>query len=65
MKETPQDRISFAIKSLEDALKKCENVNYTDKAGTYDKPTFVIGWTIGVLRSTIVDLKQTLKDLNK
>ena len=64
MKETPQDRISFTIQTLEDALKKCERVDYTENAGSYDKPTYIIGWCTAILRNSIIDLKKSLKELN-
>jgi hypothetical protein len=63
MTETTKSKLDFTLKSLEDLLKKCEGVDYSDTAGSYDNPVYVIGWTIGVLRATIVDFKQTIKEL--
>jgi len=63
MKETPQERISFTIKSLEDILKKCEKVDYTENAGSYDNPPYVIGWCTATLRCAIIDLKKSLNEL--
>lgn len=58
-----QDRINYAIKSLEDALVKCQSVDYNDDARIDQTPAFVVGYTSSTIKNALIDLENAVKSL--
>ena len=58
------NRINYAIKTIEDALSICNDVNYHDDAETEQSPPYVIGYSTARMKSALFDLKAVRNDFN-
>lgn len=59
-----QHRIDNIIAALEEALIKCQSVDYHDDAKCDDSPAFAIGWTSSTIKNALFDLNNLKQDLN-
>jgi len=51
-----QHRIDNIIDALQEALTKCQSVNYRDDATCDESPAFAIGWTSSTIKNVLLDL---------
>jgi len=58
-----QHRIDNIIESLEEALAKCQSVDYRDDAKCDDSAPFAIGWTSSTIKNVLFDLNNLKRDL--
>lgn len=58
------NRINHVIKTIEDALSICDNVDYHDDAETKQSPPYVIGYSTTSMKSALFDLKAVRNDFN-
>jgi len=58
-----QHRIDNIIDALQEALTKCQLVNYHDNAKTEQSPPYVLGWTSSTIKNALIDLNQLKQDL--
>ena len=58
-----QHRIDRVIESLEEALAKCQSVDYSDDAKCDDSAPFAIGWTSSTIKNVLFDLNNLKRDL--
>ena len=59
-----QHRIDNIIDALEEALTKCQTVDYHDGAKSEESAPFAIGWTTSTIKNALIDLKQLKQDCN-
>jgi len=52
-----QHRIDNIIDALQEALTKCQSVDYHDDAKVDDSPAFAIGWTSSTIKNVLLDLR--------
>jgi hypothetical protein len=60
-----QTRINDTIEMLQNALGKCENVDYSDSAKCDSTPAYALGWTTSTLKNALYDLKSAQKILDE
>lgn len=61
---TQQHRIDNIIDALEEALTKCQTVDYHDGAKSEESAPYAIGWTTSTIKNALFDLNQLKQDLN-
>jgi hypothetical protein len=59
-----QHRIDNIIDALQEALTKCQLVDYHDDAKCEQSPPYVLGWTSSTIKNALFDLNQLKQDLN-
>jgi hypothetical protein len=59
-----QHRIDNIIEALQEALEKCQLVDYSEGAKTEQSPPYVLGWTSSTIKNALFDLNQLKQDLN-
>jgi len=59
-----QHRIDNIIEALQEALTKCQTVDYKDDAKSEESAPFTIGWTSSTIKNALFDLNQLKQDLN-
>lgn len=59
-----QHRIDNIIAALQEALTKCQSVDYRDDAKCDDSPAYAIGWTSSTIKNVLFDLNNLKQDLN-
>jgi len=59
-----QHRIDNIIDALQEALTKCQSVDYHDDAKCEESPAFAIGWTSSTIKNALIDLNNLKQDLN-
>jgi hypothetical protein len=59
-----QHRIDNIIEALQEALTKCQSVDYHDDAKTEQSPPYALGWTTSTIKNALFDLNQLKQDLN-
>lgn len=59
-----QHRIDNIIEALQEALTKCQSVDYRDDAKCEESPPFAIGWTSSTIKNALIDLNNLKQDLN-
>ena len=62
--EYTQNRINYAIETLEHALSICNDVDYHDDAKCEQSPAYVIGYSTSSMKNALIDLKAVRNDLN-
>ena len=58
-----QHRIDNIIEALQEALTKCQSVDYRDDAKCDDSAPFAIGWTSSTIKNVLFDLNNLKRDL--
>jgi len=58
-----QHRIDNIIDALQEALTKCQLVDYRDDAKCDDSAPFAIGWTSSTIKNVLLDLNNLKRDL--
>jgi hypothetical protein len=59
-----QHRIDNIIEALQEALTKCQTVDYKDDAKSEESAPYAIGWTSSTIKNALFDLNQLKQDLN-
>lgn len=59
-----QHRLDNIIEALQEALAKCQSVDYRDDANCDDSAPFAIGWTSSTIKNVLFDLNNLKQDLN-
>jgi len=59
-----QHRIDNIIEALQEALTKCQTVDYHDGAKSEESAPYAIGWTSSTIKNALIDLNQLKQDLN-
>jgi len=59
-----QHRLDNIIESLQEALTKCQSVDYRDDAKCDDSAPFAIGWTSSTIKNVLIDLNNLKQDVN-
>jgi hypothetical protein len=59
-----QHRIDNIIEALEEALTKCQSVDYHDDAKCEQSPPYILGWTSSTIKNALIDLNQLKQNLN-
>jgi len=59
-----QHRIDNIIDALQEALTKCQSVDYRDDAKCNDSAPFAIGWTSSTIKNALFDLNILKQELN-
>ena len=62
--EYTQNRITYAIETLEHALSICNSVDYHDDAKMEQSQPYVIGYTTSSIKNALIDLKAARNDFN-
>jgi len=59
-----QHRIDNIIDALQEALTKCQSVDYRDDVKCNDSAPFAIGWTSSTIKNALFDLNILKQELN-
>lgn len=59
-----QHRIDNIIEALQEALEKCQTVNYKDDAKCEESAPYALGWTTSTIKNALIDLNYLKQDLN-
>ncbi len=59
-----QHRIDNIIDALQEALEKCQTVNYNEDAKVEESAPYAIGWTTSTIKNALIDLNKLKQDLN-
>jgi len=59
-----QHRIDNIIDALQEALTKCQSVDYRDDAKCDDSAPYAIGWTSSTIKNALFDLNIVKQELN-
>ena len=59
-----QHRIDNIIDALQEALTKCQTVDYCDDAKSEQSAPFALGWTSSTIKNALIDLNKLKQDLN-
>jgi hypothetical protein len=58
-----QHRFDCIVESLQDALAKCQSVNYRDDAKCEDSAPYTIGWASSTIEEVLIDLNNLKEDV--
>ena len=56
--------LESVIDALQEALAKCQSVDYHDDAKIEQSAPYVLGWTSSTIKNALIDLNKLCQDLN-
>jgi hypothetical protein len=56
--------LESVIDALQEALEKCQTVNYNEDAKAEESAPYAIGWTTSTIKNALIDLNKLKQDLN-
>ena len=56
--------LESVIDALQEALTKCQAVNYHDDAKSEESAPYALGWTTATIKNALIDLNKLRQDLN-
>jgi hypothetical protein len=55
--------LESVIDALQEALEKCQTVNYNEDAKVEQSAPYAIGWTSSTIKNALIDLNKLRQDL--